>query len=128
MLKGSTALKQYENILGMKYRAAQNKSQGKAKIVHLLSTKHNATMKNTATRYHEGNIIQKPEAIIYYNGSTVTQHQCSKKHRPKQCRVCYAKGKRKEAGHIIRSNFYCPDYPEKPGLYWRLFQNVPHQA
>ena len=39
-----------------------------------------------------------------------------KKHNPKQCRVCYAKGKRTEAGHIIRSNYFCEDCPEKPGL------------
>ena len=35
--------------------------------MYLLSTKHKTTMKNTAKRDHEGNIIQKPEAIIYYN-------------------------------------------------------------
>ena len=35
--------------------------------MHLLSTKHKVTMKNTAKRDHEGYIIQKPEAVIYYN-------------------------------------------------------------
>ena len=31
------------------------------------------------------------------------------------CRVCYAKGRRTEAGHIIRSTQYCEECPEKPG-------------
>ena len=51
----------------MKYRAAKDKSQGKPKVVHVLSTKHAAKMKDTARRNFEGNIVQKPEAIIYYN-------------------------------------------------------------
>ena len=46
--KGSAAFKHYEDILAIKYRAAKNKSDGKPKVVHLLSTKHNAAMKNTS--------------------------------------------------------------------------------
>ena len=65
--KGSAVFKHYENILAIKYRAAKNKSDGKPKVVHLLSTKHNAAMKNTSKADHNGNIIQKPDAIIYYN-------------------------------------------------------------
>ena len=67
MPKGSAVFQGHENILAMKYRAAQNKSQNKQKVVHLLSTKHKPVMKNTSRTDHEGNIIQKPEAIIYYN-------------------------------------------------------------
>ena len=67
MPKDSAVFKGHENILAMKYRAAQNKSQNNPKVVHLLSTKHKPVMKNTSRRDHEGNIIQKPEAIIYYN-------------------------------------------------------------
>ena len=63
--KGSAAFKHYQNILAIKYRAAKNKSDGKPKVVHLLSTKHNAAMKNTSKIDHDGNIIQKPDAIIY---------------------------------------------------------------
>lgn len=208
MPKGSAVFKGHENILAMKYRAAQNKSQNKPKVVHLLSTKHKPIMKNTSRRDHEGNIIQKPEAIIYYNHNMggvdkidqqlhcinvvrktfkwyhkvffrllsvamLSSHKIynknggredflqfvheivqslvedsphlhdvrkrndnlvrltgrhfpaqslyegqatKKKHKPKNCRVCYAKGKRTDAGHILRSNYYCPDCPEKPGL------------
>ena len=65
--KGSAVFKYHENILAIKYRAAKNKSDGKPKVVHLLSTKHNAAMKNTSKTDHDGNIIQKPDAIIYYN-------------------------------------------------------------
>ena len=39
-----------------------------------------------------------------------------RKHNPKMFRVCYAKGKRTEAGHIIRCTQYCEECPEKPGL------------
>ena len=67
MPKGSAVFKGHENIFARKYRAAQNKSQNKPKAVHLLSTKHKPVMKNTSRRDHEGNVIQKPEAIIYYN-------------------------------------------------------------
>ena len=209
--KGSAVFKHHSNILAIKYRAAQNKAAGKPKVVHVLSTKHNTTMKNTGRRDHEGNVIQKPEAIIYYNKNMggvdkidqqlhsisvirktfkwyhkvffrllsvamLSSHKIykerggkndflqfvheiveslvenspqlqdnarsarkndnlvrltgrhfpaqllyegqakKKKHNPKQCRVCYAKGKRTEAGHIIRSNYFCEDCPEKPGL------------
>ena len=51
----------------MKYRAAKDKSQGKPKIVHVLSTKHAANMKDTPRQNFEGNVVQKSEAIIYYN-------------------------------------------------------------
>ena len=209
--KGSAVFKHHSNILAIKYRAAQNKAAGKPKVVHVLSTRHSTAMKNTGRRDHEGNVIQKPEAIIYYNKNMggvdkidqqlhsvsiirktfkwyhkvffrllsvamLSSHKIykerggqndflqfvheiveslvenspqlkdntrnvrrndnlvrltgrhfpaqslyegqatKKKHKPKQCRVCYAKGKRTEAGHIIRSNYFCEDCPEKPGL------------
>ena len=65
--KGAAAFKQHENILVMKYRGAKDKAQGKPKVVHVLSTKHNASMKNTHRRTADGEIVQKPEAIMYYN-------------------------------------------------------------
>ena len=65
--KGSAVFKHHKNSLAIKYRAAKNISYGKPKVVHLLSTKHNAAMKNTSKTDHDGNMIQKPDAIIYYN-------------------------------------------------------------
>ena len=65
--KGTTVFKEHGNILVMKYRAAKDKSQKKRKIVHLISTKHAANMKNTTNRDAQANVVQKPEAIVYYN-------------------------------------------------------------
>ena len=67
--KGRTVFKHHENILAIKYRAAKNKSDGNPKVILLLSTKHNTAVKNTSKTDHDGNIIQKPDAIIYYNKS-----------------------------------------------------------
>ena len=64
--KGAAEFKHSHNVLAMKYRAAKDKSQGKPTIVHVLSTKHAANMKDTPRQNFEGN-VQKPEAIIYYN-------------------------------------------------------------
>ena len=206
--KGSAAFKQHEHILVMKYRAAMNKANKKPKIVHVLSTKHKAIMKNTGKKDFEGNIIQKPEAIMYYNQNMggidkidqqlhginiirkslkwyhkvffrllavamLSSHKIYKerggnsdflqfvhdivlsfvenaphlranprqrdnivrltgrhfpaqslyqgnatkrKHNPKVCKVCYARGKRTEAGHLIKSTVFCEDFLAKPGL------------
>ena len=65
--RGSAVFKCHENTLAIKYRAAKNKSDGKPKDVHLLSTKHNAGMKNTFKTDRDGNIIWKPDAIVYCN-------------------------------------------------------------
>ena len=207
--KGSAVFKHYGNILAIKFRTAKNKSDGKPKVVHLLSTQHTAAMKNTSKTDDDGNIIQKPDAIIYNNKNMggvdkidqqldsiniirksfkwyhkvffrllsvamLSSHKIYKekggkydflqfvhdivlglvenspqltgvarkndnlvqltgrhfpsqslyqgeakkrKHNPKMCRVCYAKRKRTEAGHIIRSTQYCEECPEKPRLY-----------
>ena len=65
--KGSAVFKHYHQILVMKYRVVQNKTQNKPKVVHLLTAKHEARMQNTTSRDAEGNIVQKPDAILYYN-------------------------------------------------------------
>ena len=65
--KGSAVFKQSSNILAIKYRGAKDKTPGKPKIVHVISTKHSAKMKDTSKVDAEGNIIKKPEAIMYYN-------------------------------------------------------------
>ena len=67
MPKGGAAFKYHQQILVMKYRAAQNKAPSKPKIVYVISTKHGSRMQNTTRRDAEGNIVQKPEAILYYN-------------------------------------------------------------
>ena len=67
MMKGNAAFKNHHQILVMKYRAAKNKVQNKPKVVHLLTTKHRATMQNTTRRDADGNLVQKREAILYYN-------------------------------------------------------------
>ena len=204
--------------MAIKYRSAKNKSDGKPKVVHLLSTKHNAAMKNTSKTDHDGNTIQKPDTIIYYSknmgGVNKTDQQLDsitiirksfkgyhkvifrlfsvamlsshkiykekggkydflqfvhdivlglvenspqltgvarkndnlvrltgrhfplqsvyqgeakkRKHNPKMSRVCYAKGKRTEAGHIIRFTQYCEECPEKPGLCLREYFRIYH--
>ena len=43
---------------------------GKPKIVHVISTRHSARMVNTAKLDGLGNIVKKPEAIVYYNKNT----------------------------------------------------------
>lgn len=65
--KGTAIFKESGNILAMKYRGAKDKSPGKPKIVHVISTKHGAKMMNTNSKDADGNIIKKPEAIVYYN-------------------------------------------------------------
>ena len=67
MQKGSTVFKEHENMLAMKYRGAKDKQRGKPKIVHVILTKHLARMVNTAKVDGQGNIVRKPEAIVYYN-------------------------------------------------------------
>ena len=67
MQKASAIFKEHENMLAMKYRGARDKTAEKSKIVHVISTKHSARMVNTFKVDGEGNIVSKPEAIVYYN-------------------------------------------------------------
>ena len=200
------AFRQHLNILAMKYTAAKDKAQGKPKVVHMLSTKHDASMKDTHRRNAAGELVQKPEAILYYNhkmgGVDQIDQQLhsmqvmrktykwyqkvffrlmmmsllssqmiyksrggkhdfmhfihdvisgmithlkqdprkahdnlvrltgrhfpsqslyegaakSKKHSPKWCRVCTARGIKTAKGHPIRSMWQCADCPGNPGL------------
>ena len=50
MQKGTALFKDHNNILVMKYRAAKDEAQNKPKVVHILTTKHSAIMKNTTNR------------------------------------------------------------------------------
>lgn len=67
MQKGSAVFKEHENMLAMKYRGAKDKTAGKPKTVHVILTKHSARMVNTSKVDGQGNIVRKPEAIVYYN-------------------------------------------------------------
>ena len=64
---GAAVFKEKDGILALKYRGVKEKAVGKLKIVHLLSTKHAANMINTHRVDADGNAVQKPDAIIYYN-------------------------------------------------------------
>ena len=208
--KGSAVFKENNNsILAMKYRGAKDKVQGKPKVVHLLSTKHSANMRDTIQRNVDGDPVQKPEAIMYYNKkmggvdaidqqlhsiqimrksykwyhkiffrllmvSMLSSHKIyksrggkieflqfvhdvltslvanaphlaadhrrhqdnlvrltgrhfpsqslyegqakDKKHKPKDCRVCRARGIKTAKGFPIRSMWQCGDCPGNPGL------------
>ena len=51
----------------MKCRAHQDRSSGKAKVVHLLMTAQKPLQANTCKSDRDRNIIQKPSCIIDYN-------------------------------------------------------------
>ena len=218
--RGTAAFKHCNNILVMKYRAAKDKAQGKPKVVHVLSTKHNSNMKDTTRTNADGQAIQKPESIIYYNqkmggvdnidqqlhniqvlrktykwyqkiffrllmmaflsaqkiyksrggkhdflhfvhdvisgmmqnapqlrpqprrfhdnlvrltgrhfaSQTLYQGTAKdKKHNPKWCRVCSARGIKTAKSHPIRSMWQCSDCPGSPGFVSRrMFPSVSH--
>ena len=67
MQKGLAVFKEHKNMLAMKYRVAKDKTAGKPKIVHVILTKHSARMVNTSKVNRQGNIVWKPESIVYYN-------------------------------------------------------------
>ena len=67
MQKGSAVFKEHENMLAMKYRGVKDKTAGKPKIVHEISTKHSARMANMSKFDGQGNYVRKPGAIVYYN-------------------------------------------------------------
>ena len=67
MQQGSAVFKEHENMLAMKYRGAKDKTGGKPKLVHVILTKHSARMVNTSKVDGQGNIVRKPETIVYYN-------------------------------------------------------------
>lgn len=55
------------SILAVKYIAVKDKSQGKPKVVHLLTTDHEDCMAASGTKDKDGNYIQKPTCISDYN-------------------------------------------------------------
>ena len=66
--KGEAAFyKTDKGMLGVKYRALQNKSGNKPKVVHMLSTLHRATMCDSGKKDKDQNPVMKPSCIIDYN-------------------------------------------------------------
>ena len=69
MQKGLAVFKEHENMLAMMYRGANDKTAGKPKTVHVILTKHSANMVNTYKVDGQGNIVRKPEAVVYYSAN-----------------------------------------------------------
>ena len=59
--------KEYENMLAMKYRGIKDKKAGKAMTIHVILTKHSATMVKSSKVDGQGNIVRNPDAIVYYD-------------------------------------------------------------
>ncbi|XP_064641940.1 piggyBac transposable element-derived protein 4-like [Lineus longissimus] len=51
----------------VKFRAHQDKADGKQKIVHLLTTKYEATVRPTGKRMADGTPVMKPSCVLAYN-------------------------------------------------------------
>ena len=62
-----SVFKEHENMLVMNYRGAKDKTAGKQKIVHVVLTKYSGRMVNMSKVDGQGNIVKKPEAIVFYN-------------------------------------------------------------
>jgi hypothetical protein len=58
-----------KKVLAVKYRAPQDKSGNKPKIVHVLSTCHNAEVRETMRQARDGTRVRKPACIISYNNN-----------------------------------------------------------
>ena len=65
--KGTSMFYQCDDMLAVKYRAVKNKSDGKPKIVHMLTTKHTNVVAPTKKKDRDGEVIKKPQAVIDYN-------------------------------------------------------------
>ena len=64
---GDLAYFKHDGIIVMMFRAYQDRSSGKANVVHLLTTAHKPLQANTSKSDRDMNIIQKPSCIIDYN-------------------------------------------------------------
>ena len=67
LYRGGSAYLEHDDMIVMKFRAHQDRSSGKAKVVHLLMTAHKPLQANTSKSNRSRNIIQKPGCIIDYN-------------------------------------------------------------
>ena len=65
--KGAAAFYEHDGLVIAKYRVRKDKSIGKPKIAHVLSTVHTPAMGNTSKKDKERNIVQNPTCIIAYN-------------------------------------------------------------
>ena len=55
-----------EEMVAVKFRSLKNKSTGKPKVVHLLSTAHDATTGPTGKKDKDGNDVIKPKCVLAY--------------------------------------------------------------
>ena len=67
LVKGAAVFYEHDGLVIAKYRARKDKSTGKPKIVHVLSTADIPTMGNISKKDKEGNIVQKPACIVAYS-------------------------------------------------------------
>jgi hypothetical protein len=65
--KGTSMFYTCKDILVVKYRANKDKSDGKPKVVHVLSTKDTNVMAATKKKDRAGEVIKKPKSVIDYN-------------------------------------------------------------
>jgi hypothetical protein len=56
-----------KNIMVTKYRSHKDKSDGRPKVVHVLSTVHSNTVRATNKRDKDGQPVKKPKCVIDYN-------------------------------------------------------------
>ena len=65
--RGGSAYFEHDDIIVMKFRAHQDRSSGKARVVYLLTTAHKPLQVNTSKSDRDGDIIQKSSYIVYHN-------------------------------------------------------------
>ena len=65
--KGTSMFYSSNDVLAVKYRSNKNKSDGKPKVVHLLTSKHRNEVGNTGKKTRDGETIKKPLCVMDYN-------------------------------------------------------------
>lgn len=53
----------------------------------------------------------------HFPSTKVAAHDATDKRPSKVCRVCYAKGKRTDKGHKLKTTYVCASCPSEPGLH-----------
>ena len=56
-----------QDIMIVKFRAHKNKSNGKPKVVHVLTTRHSNVLSATKEKDGAGEVVKKPTGVIDYN-------------------------------------------------------------
>jgi hypothetical protein len=65
--KGTSMFFTCNDVLAVKFRAHKNKSDGKPKVVHVLTTKNRNTVGPTKKKDANGDFIKKPTCVLDYN-------------------------------------------------------------